>query len=148
MKAWMYDLFLDGCTKLIVVRDRDRRTDADIRRELERTAPPTAATVCVPVEEIEAWFWCDIAVLREVAPKHPNLRAHPNPHQIKSPKEKLEALSADSRKRPRYSTSDNAALAEILGLDLCARACPSFRHFREFVLAPMPLDARWHPPPP
>ncbi len=147
IRAWMNDLVRDGCTKLIVVRDRDVRTERSIREELEKHPPPIAATVCIPVEELEAWFWCDPAVLRRVAPEHPNLKAHPNPHLIKSPKEKLEALSVDARKRPRYSPADNASLAETLGLDLCTAKCASFRHFREFVLAPSPLEARWHPPP-
>ena len=147
IRAWMGDLVREGCEKLIVVRDRDTRTEKSIRSELEVEAPPTAATVCIPVEELEAWFFSDLAVLRKVAPAHPSLKAHANPHLIKDPKERLEALSLDAKRRPRYSTADNASLAEVLGLDVCAARCPSFRHFREFVLAPAPLEARWHPPP-
>ncbi|MFO0643858.1 MAG: DUF4276 family protein [Polyangiaceae bacterium] len=147
IKAWMADLVLQGCTKLIVVRDRDARTEASIRQELQKHPPPAAATVCIPVEELEAWFWSDLHVLRLVAPDARNLKAPANPHLVKSPKEKLEALSVDARRRPRYSNSDNARLAETLGLDVCAAKCPSFRHFRDFVLAPFPLQARWHPPP-
>lgn len=147
IKAWMNDLVEDGCTKLIVVRDRDQRTEKSIRSELEKHRPPAAATVCIPVEELEAWFFSDLAVLRKVAPEHANLNPHPNPHLIKSPKEQLQALSVDAKRRPRYSTADNARLAEVLGLEVCASKCSSFRHFRHFVLAPSPLEAVWHPPP-
>ena len=58
---------------------------------------------------------------------------HPSPHLIPRPKERLISLSRGANQRPRYSTNDNAALAEKLNLELCAKRCPSFKTMRDFV---------------
>lgn len=40
-------------------------------------------------------------------------------------------LSIGSNRKPRYSTNDNASLAEKLDLELCKKRCPSFRSLVE-----------------
>jgi hypothetical protein len=59
--------------------------------------------------------------------------AHPNPHLIIKPKEKLIQLSIGENRKPRYSTNMNVELAEKLNLELCATRCPSFKNLLDFL---------------
>jgi Domain of unknown function (DUF4276) len=121
----MNDLRLRGCDKIVVVRDQDRDAEADIRAALESQGkPPLPAIVCIPVEELEAWFLCDPVVLHAVSGR--KTKGHSNPHLVSDPKGELIRMSRDAQRRPRYSTNDNAQLAQLLNIDLCRKTCPSF----------------------
>ncbi|HEY2367446.1 MAG TPA: DUF4276 family protein [Polyangiaceae bacterium] len=141
-ERWMQNLALVGCTAMIIVHDLDHDHFAGKRRDEKKLRAALSAIpvvgglprhVCVPVEEIEAWFWSDEAIIKRLSggKKH----AHPNPHAIVSPKEELMRISRDAGKKPRYSTSDNEKLAEKLDLVGCAKVCPAFADFQNFVLA-------------
>ena len=129
----------EGCTGAVLLHDLDRNPangelndEGALRRELEAIDVPSGLPrlICIPVEELEAWFWADPAVIREVG--RGKGEAHPSPHSIKRPKEALIKLSIGSNRKPRYSTNDNASLAEKLDLELCQKRCPSFRSLVEF----------------
>ena len=138
---WVDDLVRGGCSAVIIVRDLDReptgqlRDKAALRARLEQIPAPkgTARHVCIPVEELEAWFWADPKVLGQIA-RVPT-QAHPSPENLSRPKEALLRLSRDAGKKPRYATNENPKLAGALDLDLCAQRCPSFSRLREFVAA-------------
>jgi hypothetical protein len=142
--AWMRDLAADGCTDLLLIHDLDRdpfngelNDEGELRRRLESIKGPRGVPrlVCIPVEEIEAWFWADPAVLTKVARrKVPEGKSEP--HRVPRPKEELERLSRDERGRTRYDTNDNPALAKDLDPDLCAQRCKSFAALRAFVAPP------------
>lgn len=128
----------DGCVAAIIVHDLDRNPanntlndEAKLRSALEAIEVPRGLEriVCIPVEELEAWFWADPDVLALVG----NGSAAASPHLIKQPKERLIALSRGANQKPRYSTNDNERLATKLNLGLCATRCPSFRAMRDFV---------------
>lgn len=130
----------EGCAAAILVHDLDRNPDnsqlndeAALRAQLEAIAVPAglARLICIPVEELEAWFWSDPAVVEEVG--RGKGKAHPSPHLIARPKEALIRLSMAGDKKPRYSTNDNPKLAAKLDLDLCAKHCRAFRDLRAFV---------------
>jgi Domain of unknown function (DUF4276) len=87
--------------------------------------------ICIPVEELEAWFWSDPDVVRYVGQGKGEAKV--NPHLIIKPKEELIKLSLGANKRPRYSTNMNVELAEILNLELCATRCPSFKNLLNFL---------------
>jgi Domain of unknown function (DUF4276) len=132
----------EGCAAAILVHDLDRNPDngqlndeAALRAQLEAIAAPAGMVrlICIPVEEIEAWFWSDPAVVEEIG--RGKGKAHPSPHLIAKPKEALIKLSMAGDKKPRYSTNDNLKLAEKLDLDLCARRCRAFHQLRGFVHA-------------
>jgi hypothetical protein len=129
----------EGCAAVIVVHDLDRdpqngelNDEAALRRQLEDIEVPRALSrlICIPVEELEAWFWSDPAVLALVSP---GAKEHVSPHLLRQPKEKLIALSRGDNKKARYSTVMNKTLAAKLNLDLCASRCAAFRHLRDFV---------------
>jgi hypothetical protein len=135
----------NGVSHIIVVRDLDRRPQANVlndEAELRRSLTECCHTpdisvqklICIPVEELEAWFWSDPEILKLVAGGK-ETKAHPEPHRIASPKEKLERLSRDKGGKPRYSTQDNRDLAEKLDLELCVNRCPSFKALIQFAKA-------------
>jgi hypothetical protein len=130
-----------GCVGFIVVHDLDRdkatgalRDQDALIRELEAIEYPRGAErrhICVPVEELEAWFWSDQTVLDKVARGNPVMASH-HPHKIVDPKGELIRRSRRNGKA-QYSTNDNEALARILDLQICAQRCPEFAALRDFI---------------
>jgi hypothetical protein len=130
---------------IIVVHDLDRHPTTNqlnderkLRKQLSECCEIGSAAVrrliCVPVEELEAWFWADPAVVKKIG--RGNGEAHPHPDSIPMPKESLQRLSRGANGKPRYSTQDNPNLAEGLNLALCANRCPSFKSLIEFLTPP------------
>jgi len=139
--SWLVELAKQGCHAAILVHDLDRNPLnnslnelAVLERELNAIPVPRGLIrhICVPVEEIEAWFFSSEKVLARVCGKPQ--RAHPSPHRIARPKEKLIDLSRGANRRPRYSQNDNSKLAEDLDLAECAKRCPAFDVLNRFVL--------------
>jgi len=133
-ERWMRELSGCGCSSIILVHDCDRHDEASLRAELHALAVPEGIGrfVCIPIEEIEAWFFSSERALHLVCGDR--ARSHPSPHLISSPKEKLIDLSRGANRKPRYSPNDNVKLAEVLELDVCAQRCPAFRELRTFLL--------------
>ena len=130
-----------GCSAAVIVHDLDRdpanhqlKNEAALRQELEGIECPSGLKrlVCIPVEELEAWFWADPAVIAKVGGSKG--KPHQNPHLLARPKEALIALSRDAGGKPRYSTNDNPKLAALLDTDLCGKRCQSFADFRAFIV--------------
>ncbi|WP_441288206.1 DUF4276 family protein [Sorangium sp. KYC3313] len=138
-EAWMKELAREDCQAVILVHDLDRsptnvlNDEEALRQRLAQIDVPEGVErlICIPIEELEAWFWSDPEVVRIVGRGTGN--AHPEPHRIAKPKELLMKLSASANKKPRYFTGDNVDLAEKLNIDLCARRCAAFLHLRNFV---------------
>jgi hypothetical protein len=140
--VWMRQLAEEGCRRLVILHDLDRNPannalndEARLRQVLTAIPVPPGVqrVVCIPVEEIEAWFWSDPVTVREVG--RGSGVASPSPHLIRKPKEALVRLSQTAGGKPRYSTNVNPDLAKMLDLDLCARRCPSFQMLRSFLAA-------------
>jgi len=138
---YMKDLERTGCTSVILVHDLDRdpatselNDEAALRGKLAAIDVPRRIHrhICIPIEEIEAWFWSDQDVLDLVGKGH--AKASGAPHAIRQPKEALRRLSAQAHYKPVYSTNENPRLAEALNLSRCAERCPAFRELRLFVL--------------
>lgn len=130
----------DGCNAFIIIHDLDRNpnngalnNETDLRRTLEQAASAILDSkhICIPIEELEAWFWSDPNVIKHVGKGQG--RAHPNPHLIARPKEELIRLSIGENRKPRYSTNMNEELAEILDLKICSQRCLSFRNLLDFL---------------
>lgn len=139
-KTGMAGFAEEGCSAVVLLHDLDRNphngelNDESVLRGKLKTIPVPSGVellVCIPVEEIEAWFWSDPGVVREVG--RDKGQAHASPHLLKKPKEALIKLSVGDNRKARYSTNDNARLAEKLDLDLCEKRCPSFRELRAFI---------------
>jgi len=144
-RPWLVELAEKGCRAAIIVHDLDRNPSNDslndpavLERELSAIPVPRGFIrhICIPVEEIEAWFFSCEKVLARVCGGKPR-DPHPSPHLIKRPKEKLIDLSRSFNRRPRYSQNDNYKLAEELDLAECARRCVAFDALEKFVRGPL-----------
>ena len=130
-----------GCNAFIVVHDLDLNPnngslndEAKLRQILEGKPSHLKAVdkyICIPVEEMEAWFWSDPEVVRHIGKGKG--KAQENPHLICKPKEKLERLSRSADRKPLYSTNMNDKLAAMLNLELCSDRCPSFKKLLNFL---------------
>jgi len=137
--TFMRDLQAKGCTLVILVHDLDLSSannelndEPRLRARLSALPVPKGLerAVCIPVEELEAWFWADQAVLDRVG-KH--AKASTSPHLIKKPKEQLKALAWRTHHKS-YATNDNPELARLLDLEICANRCPAFAALRDVVV--------------
>lgn len=128
-----------GCNAFIIVHNLDRNPENDslndevkLRKILgTNSSDVTNKCICIPIEEIEAWFWSDQEVVHHIGQGKGNAKA--NPHLISQPKEKLIELSKGENRKPRYSTNMNVELAEMLDLEICADRCSSFKDLIEFL---------------
>lgn len=144
VRPWLRELAGKGCVAAIIVHDLDRNAqgelnnETELRRHLEGIEVPSSMLrmVCIPVEEIEAWFFSSPRVLGAIAGS--GARPRPSPHLIRSPKEELSRLSVGANKRPRYSANDNVRYAQLLELEACERACPAFADLADFVAGLLP----------
>ncbi len=142
-KVWMAEMADAGCTALLFVHDLDRdpanrmlNKEPELRRRIEQIPFPKgiARHICIPIEELEAWFWSCPRVLERLAPGQGQSIVKPSPNLVTRPKESLIRLSASQHGgKARYTTQQNPELAALLDLDLCARRCPSFRDLQTFV---------------
>jgi Domain of unknown function (DUF4276) len=131
----------DGCNAFIIIHDLDRNPqnnslndEAKLRKTLEEAASEVKSInkhICIPIEELEAWFWSDPDVIKYVG--RGKGEAKLNPHLIIKPKEQLIKLSTGENRKPRYSTNMNVELAEMLNLELCSDRCPSFKNLLNFL---------------
>jgi len=142
----MKDLAAAGCTSIVVLHDRDREDEAELRAVLAAIPVPTSvqSLICIPVEELEAWFWADQRVIERVG--RGKGKALAEPHRLADPKGALLRLSRDEGKKPLYSVNDNKDLAEVFDLAACEQRCRAFRDLRQFVLrharVPSPSTAK------
>lgn len=141
-EAKMAEMANSGCQAVVIVHDLDRNpqngelnNESVLRAELEQIAVPHKLVrhVCIPIEELEAWFWADEATVKLATHNNERARAHASPQTIKKPKEEFEKLSRGTNGKSRYNTNKNPDLAEKLDLALCEKRCPSFRGLAEFV---------------
>lgn len=139
-EGWSRELVAEGCSVLVIVHDLDRDpqsghlNDADeLRLRLDRIRCPEGIPrhICIPVEEIEAWFWSDDETVKLAC--RGKGKAHANPEMIRRPKEELIRLSRGANGRNRYTPIENPDLAGRLDIKTCARKCPSFALFKAFL---------------
>ena len=114
----------EGCNAFVILHDLDRNpqngslnNESELRKTLEKSISSFQGInkhICIPIEELEAWFWSDPEVIKYVG--RGNGQAKANPHAILKPKEKLLKLSIGENRKPHYSTNMNAELAAMLNL--------------------------------
>lgn len=132
------DLKNRGCNLLILFHDLDKNKLHALKAELDDKLSGSHISnyfVCIPIEEIEAWFLSDpngikVALNLKKAPK-----VKGQPEQILSPKEKLEDLvSVCSNKEKIYlNTKHNVTIAKKVSIDLMKQKCKSFLLLHDFL---------------
>jgi hypothetical protein len=140
-ERWMKELVEDdGCSHIVFLHDLDRHPQsnalndlATLHKALSDIPTPKSAKqlICIPVEELEAWFWSDDAVIRYVGKGKG--KAVEIPRSVARPKEALRTLSKNEGKKPRYSTNENVRLAAMLDLEVCSKKCAEFAALIDFL---------------
>lgn len=130
-----------GCNAFIIIHDLDinpqngsPNNELELREKLKKSISNLQGIrkhICIPIEELEAWFWSDPEVVKYIG--RGKGQAEANPDKISKPKERLIRLSEGENRKPRYSTNMNAELAAMLNLDICADRCPSFKNLLGFL---------------
>ena len=131
-----------GCNRFIVCYDADNEKPNNRYQEVvKRIIKKSGLTglekemicIIIPVQEIEAWILADIEAVTHIFKNwHP--KPISNPEFIESPKEYIEKLSRDAKKRPRYNhATHNEKVAQHLNLEKVSQKCPSFNSLVELV---------------
>jgi hypothetical protein len=132
------DLKRRGCDMLVLLLDLDRNNLEELKKELEdklSKSPIKNKFVCIPIEEIEAWFLSDPDCLKELFKLKRKPKIKGNPQTLSSPKEKLkEFIFRCSDKKAVYlNTEHNKKIAEIISIDLIKSKCDSFKLLSDFI---------------
>jgi hypothetical protein len=136
-RSWALALHTKGCKYLILIHDKDRNNLEELKKDLSEAIAPSPITlhlICIPVEEIEAWWLADPAALKTAfnLRKLPKIKGHPQ--SISSPKELIGRLIGKySQARVLYlNTKHNAKIAGHVNFKKL-KSCDSFVPFYDFV---------------
>jgi len=140
-KAFDYAVDLDnrGCDMLLLFHDLDRNNLSELETELKNkllNSPISNYFICIPIEEIEAWFLSDPESIKSTLnlKNIPKIKA--SPETISSPKEYLGSLvSACSDKGKIYlNTQHNAKLSQNISIEMIREKCNSFAKLYHFIV--------------
>jgi len=137
--SYASNLYQKGCNMIVLVHDLDRNEYNTLKKELDEKITKSPANhnfVCIPIEEIEAWFLSDPEAIQKTF----NLDRIPKikglPETIASPKEHIEQLvKIHSNHTKLYlNTKHNSKLSENVSLNLINDKCDSFKKLNEYIL--------------
>ena len=137
-RDYAINLKTKGCNMLLVVHDLDRNKHSALLNDLKNKLNPTPIgnyLICIPVEELEAWFLSDARTLKNIYSFSAEPKIKGGPETIASPKEELgKIVEKSSNKQKVYlNTKHNSVIAEKINIDLINLKCPSFKPFYDFV---------------
>lgn len=133
------NLYKRGCDMLILIHDCDKNNCRKLLKDLEdkiKSAPFEKKMVCIPIEELEAWFLSDPEAIKKTFTLKRLPRFNGLPETIASPKEKLgEQIFLCSDKLTIFlHTTHNENIAANINLTMIQQKCPSFKLLHDFVL--------------
>lgn len=137
-QAWARNLKLRGCKYLIVLHDLDRNELQQLQSELDKAISPSPISpylICIPIEEMEAWWLTDPQAIKKALNLTGALRISGRPQDIKSPKEHIGYLvkKCSNKTKVYLNTEHNSTIAKHLDLGKARLGCDSFIPFYDFV---------------
>lgn len=135
--GWCKSLLAKGCTRIILIHDRDRNDATRLRNQLEevlKNAPQATKVVVVPEEELEAWLLSDVDAIKKAMSLRKSIKIVHHPENVDSPKEYIrDQVYKTSNKEVQYVNSvHNKLIAKELDVTLVYKRCPSFAPFHGF----------------
>lgn len=136
--SYAENLCQKGCNMIILVHDLDRNNHDELYKDLINkmsNCPTRNNMVCIPIEEVEAWFLSDPNAIKKTfnLPKTPSISGLPE--TIQSPKEKIESIvKVNTNNTKLYlNTKHNSILAQNVSLELIESKCGSFKSLCDFI---------------
>lgn len=137
--SYAVNLYQKGCNMIVIVHDLDRNNYNELKEDLEAKisgSPAKFNFICIPIEEIEAWFLSDPKSIRVTfnLEKVPKIKGQPE--TIASPKEYIEQIvKIHSNKTKLYlNTKHNSQLSENVSIELINEKCNSFKELNDYLL--------------
>lgn len=134
---WAKTLQGKGCTHLILIHDLDRNNKSELERSIRSSIDPCPIRnniICIPIEELEAWFLADPEAIKVAL----NLRKRPivkgHPESISSPKEHIDYLVKKISKNEKelLNTIHNEKISSHIDVSKLMK-CKSFVPLYEFI---------------
>jgi hypothetical protein len=137
--SYAQNLYQRGCNMIILVHDLDRNDLYDLNQELLdkfSDCPAQYSFICIPIEEIEAWFLSDPDGIKKTFNLNKSPKIKGLPETIPSPKEKIgELVKTYSNNSKMYlNTKHNSKLSQNVSLELVLKKCNSFKRMNDFIL--------------
>ena len=135
--AWCRVLFTKGCSRVLLVHDRDRNDASQLRKTLEdilANAPQQVKIVVIPEEELEAWLLSDTSAITKAMKLKSKISVIHHPETITSPKEYIhqQVYKASQNKIIYVNSVHNKLIAQEINVALIKQRCPSFKQFEDF----------------
>lgn len=136
--AWAKVLKTQGCSSLILIHDLDRNSKIDLMGKLQSAINPSPIDnhlICIPVEEMEAWFLSDEDAFKSVFSITKKCNLPKKPESVQSPKEYIGDIvrKMTDSKVDYLNTKHNEKISEVISVDKIAEKCESFNELMQFV---------------
>jgi hypothetical protein len=135
-------VFNFGCEAVLIVRDSDggqlEKIITSLRDAYDSTSIRSAYSICIAVEELEAWFLGDVDCVRATynLPSNSSRISESNVDDIHDPKERLKTyIIKESRGKAQYIPSDTARMAEKINIETALTKSKSFSYFFNTVVS-------------
>lgn len=137
-KDYVDDLQRRNCDLVIIFHDLDKNNYNTLHDSLQNKIKDCVIInkfICIPIEEIEAWFLSDTEAIKKTFKIKKNIKIKGNPETIASPKEFLQNLVYKSSNNTIIfnNVKHNAKIAENVDLNILSKSCPSFNKLQSFL---------------
>lgn len=137
-RDYVDDLHRRECDLVLLFHDLDRNNFDELYRALNdeiKDCNILKKFICIPVEEIEAWFLSDINAIKKTFKIRKDFKIKGQPETIPSPKEFLQKIVyKNSNKEFIYNNvKHNIKIAENLNLELVSKSCNSYNQLESFL---------------
>jgi hypothetical protein len=134
---WAKNLNDKGCSRLVLLHDLDRKNIGELYKAIYSSLQPCPINkflICIPVEEMEAWFLADPEAISKALNLRKTVKVKGMPEKIMSPKEHIDVLvkRASNNEKEYLNTEHNAKISKYVDFSKLKK-CASFVPFFNFI---------------